>query len=175
MPRRPRRVGGLAGRSGRVGRGAQRPSKPDTVSPDSDFTLQFDWAAEREKEKSICSSRGRDRQDSSPQRCGMQKTAKKIGLSVLFCWYCIYHCSMIATLRTMPCPKRPRGDVRCVRSAATPPDANYGFRRVTVSPAGTGEEVVWVWSAFAGVRHARSSPAGVRPGVPTPRQGTRQS
>jgi len=62
--------------------------------------------------------------------------------------------SMIASLRTMPCSKRPRSNVHYRRSAATPPDVNYGLRGVTVNPAATEEAVVWVGLAFFGVWHA---------------------
>jgi len=81
----------------------------------------------------------------------MQKSAKKKGLTVLFFWYRMYHFSLIASLPRMPCSKRPRGDVHCVRSAATPPNANFGFRGLTVSTAATGEAVVRVGLAFSGV------------------------
>jgi len=84
----------------------------------------------------------------------MQRTAKKNGLTVIFFWYRLYHFSLIATLPRMPCSKRPRGDVHCLRSAATPPDANFGLRGLTVSTAATDEAVVRVGLAFAGVWHA---------------------
>jgi len=131
--RRPRRVSwrgrrGGAGGAGRAARGDQRPIEPRTVSLPGDCTLQFDWAAEREKENSVCSSRRREKRDSSPQRCGMQKTAKKERLSLFFFWYCIYCVSTSSSLYSMPCSKRSGGVVHFARSSATTPDVNYGFR-----------------------------------------------
>jgi len=132
VPRRPRRVSGRgrrggAGEAGRAARGDQRLIEPCTVSLAGDCTLQFDWAAEREKENSVCSSRRREKRDSSPQRCGMQKTVKKKRLSVYFCWYCIYCFSTSASLYSMPCSKRSGGDVHFARSAPTTPDAMHGW------------------------------------------------
>ena len=132
VPRRPRWVCGRgrrggAGEAGRAARGDQRLIEPCTVSLAGDCTLQFDWAAEREKENSVCSSRRREKRDSSPQRCGMQKTVKKKRLSVFFCWYCIYCFSTSASLYSIPCSKRSGGDVHFARSAPTTPDAMHGW------------------------------------------------
>jgi len=115
-----------AGEAGRAARGNQRPIEPRTFSLPGDCTLQFDWAAEREKEISVCWSRRRKKRDSSPQRCGVQTSAKKKRLGVFFCWFYIYFVSTSASLYSMPCPKRSGGDVHFARSAATTPKGMHG-------------------------------------------------